>query len=119
VAPDCVPSALIVPLMLGWMFVYEDIEGSALELMRGVPDEWLKEGFRVQGLNSRWGSVELSLCWKGNKAELTVNLPRELTVDAKIKLYPGSLCPHQPMIELEPKPGEFILNFNPYKEESV
>ena len=60
-APDCVPCALTVPLMLAWMFAVEDPEGGELSLLRGVPDSWLRQGFSVRGLQTRWGSVRLQM----------------------------------------------------------
>lgn len=39
-ANDCIPSALTMPLMLCWMFVYEAVERPALQLLRCVPGSW-------------------------------------------------------------------------------
>ena len=58
-ANDCIPSALTMPLMLCWMFVYEAVERPALQLLRCVPNNWFAQDFSVSGLLTRWGRVSM------------------------------------------------------------
>jgi len=83
VAPDCVPSLLIMPLMVSWMFAMEPVSESALYLLRAVPSAWYREGFSVDGLETRWGKVSLRY-ETGAEARLTVHLP---TIPDGIPVY--------------------------------
>jgi hypothetical protein len=40
-APDCVPSLTLVPLMTAWMFCYESLVKNEVNLLRGIPEDWL------------------------------------------------------------------------------
>lgn len=86
VAPDCVPSLMTIPLMLGWMFVYESIGGKELSLLKGVPKAWFKTGFKAEGLYSRYGRIDIHLQIKNDKRLLHICLP-QLPKDSSVRLY--------------------------------
>lgn len=58
-ANDCLPSLLTTPCMVGWMFVYERMNGT-ISLLSAVPKEWFKSGFDAGGIGYSNGSVDLS-----------------------------------------------------------
>lgn len=60
-APDCVPSALLAPLMTAWMFCFEPVEGDEIYFLRGIPGEWYRLGkpISAKGLMCSAGRVDL------------------------------------------------------------
>ena len=57
--PDCIPSLLTSPCMIGWMFAYEKMDG-ALSLLTALPKDWYKKEFSVKGIGYSAGSVDIS-----------------------------------------------------------
>ncbi|MBR3929137.1 MAG: hypothetical protein IKJ65_09070 [Clostridia bacterium] len=86
VAADCIPSLMTVPLMLGWMFMYESIDGKEISLMKGVPESWQKADFKVEGLYSRYGRIDIRLLIKKDKRLLYLRLPK-IPEECSILLY--------------------------------
>lgn len=58
VADYCVPSQLVVPLLLRWMLVWEGWDEEGLWLARAAPRRWFASGFGVHRAPTRWGTVE-------------------------------------------------------------
>ena len=83
VANDCVPSALTIPLMLCWMFVYEAIERPVLKLLRCVPDSWFAYDFSVSGLLTRWGTISFNK--QGHTLRISIpEIPDEISIEVFI-----------------------------------
>lgn len=83
VANDCIPSALTIPLMLCWMFVYEAVEKPALQLLRCVPDSWFTQDFTVKGLLTRWGTV--SFVKQGHALKISMpEVPEDISIEVFI-----------------------------------
>ena len=58
------------------------------DLLRGVPEEWMREGFRVEGLYCRWGKIGLLLENGPEGRVLTASLP-EIPEEIDIRIHTG------------------------------
>lgn len=58
-AADCVPSLLTVPIMVAWMFAYENMKDGKLSLLKGIPLDWFEKGFSAKGIGYSKGSVDM------------------------------------------------------------
>ena len=68
----CVPSQVVIPIMLKWMMIFEDYDRSELWLARAVPLSWFKEGFEIREAPTRWGKVSLQVSHGGGSVRLEV-----------------------------------------------
>ena len=57
--PDCVPSLLTAPCMIGWMLAYEKMDGG-LSLLKALPKDWYGKEFSARGIGYSGGSVDIS-----------------------------------------------------------
>ncbi len=80
-ADTSLPSQLLVPWMLAIAFVHETVDGSAVEICKGVPDPWWREGFSAKRIGTSFGKVSLG-CRKG---KLTVRIHGK--TDKKIRIF--------------------------------
>lgn len=78
-APDCIPSLLLVPMMTAWMFCFEPVGEDALYLCRAVPRRWFRAGekFSVKGLMTSLGPISLEVRVIAEVVEATIQLPAE------------------------------------------
>lgn len=74
-AADCVPSTLIVPLMVSWMIAFEPVREEALYLLRGVPKAWYRQGFTFRDIRTRWGSASISVAPDGQALVFDMGIP--------------------------------------------
>jgi hypothetical protein len=58
-ANDCVPSLLTTPLMTVWMFAYETVADRKLLLLSALPKEWYALPFKVKGIVTTNGVVDI------------------------------------------------------------
>lgn len=58
-APDCVPSLLTTPILLGWMFAYETMNDHRLRLLSALPKDWYGKPFSVSQLGYSGGTVDI------------------------------------------------------------
>ena len=76
VADYCVPSQLVVPIMLKWMLVFEDPVQNALWLCKAIPIAWFYRGISVKEVPTRWGKVSFSLESEGGLVSIKVLAPK-------------------------------------------
>lgn len=89
----CGPSQLVAPLMLRWLAVFEDPQADLLWLGKGLPQDWLADGKRVEVRQAptRWGRVGFALQAKRASVSGTVQLPAS-PVETRLRLRrPGGL----------------------------
>lgn len=55
--PDCVPSLLTAPCMVGWMFAYEKMNGT-LSLLTALPKDWYSKEFSAFGIGYSGGKID-------------------------------------------------------------
>lgn len=58
-ADSSLPSQLLVPWMLALAFVHETVEGDAVEICKGIPDHWWRDGFSAEGIGTSFGKVSV------------------------------------------------------------
>jgi hypothetical protein len=80
----CVPSEVVVPIMLKWMMVFEDHDNNELWLARAVPLSWFDDGFEISQAPTRWGKINLTVSPGGRTARLELPNPE---AGIKIHLY--------------------------------
>jgi hypothetical protein len=73
----CMPAQMTIPLLLRWVFVFDDSDGDTLYLARAVPQAWLATGEPValDSAPTRWGRCAVSLHQQGNRLFASVTLP--------------------------------------------
>lgn len=74
----CIPAQMTIPLLLRWMLVFEESDGSCLHFGRAIPRAWIASGkpISIQNAATRWGRVSYSLIPKGNQELIaTIELP--------------------------------------------
>lgn len=103
VAPDCVPSLMIAPLMVAWMLAFEPVGEQALYLLRGAPARWFAEGFACEGLYTRWGEVSVRVEAMAGGARIEVRLP---PIPPEAPVYLDARCGASPHVE----PAEAVLS---------
>lgn len=75
-ASDCVPSLLLAPLMIVWMFCFEPVSEDALYLLRGIPRAWYEHsGFSINDIITSRGAVGISFARNDKIRSVTVVLP--------------------------------------------
>lgn len=58
VAEDCLPSLLLVPMMVIWALVFQPVGETALDLGKGVPTQWYEtNAIGIQNTLTEYGSV--------------------------------------------------------------
>ena len=72
-APDCVPSLLTTPIMLGWAFAYERVEDNRLCLLEAIPKEWFDSRFSAHGVGVSFG--EISVDYDGGTLDIKLSRP--------------------------------------------
>ena len=58
--PDCLPSLLTTPTMVGWSFAYERMADGVLTLLSAVPKAWFESEFGISGVGYSGGTVDIS-----------------------------------------------------------
>ncbi|MBE6965529.1 MAG: hypothetical protein E7441_05785 [Ruminococcaceae bacterium] len=76
-ADDCVPSLLTTPIMLGWMFAYETVNGKTLRLLSALPKKWFKNEFSASGIGYSDGEVSIKNSPDGLIVEFSNSCPRD------------------------------------------
>ena len=76
-ADDCVPSLLTTPIMLGWMFAYETVNGKTLRLLSALPKKWFKNEFSASGIGYSDGEVSIKNSPDGLLVEFSNSCPRD------------------------------------------
>ena len=56
--PDCVPSLLTAPCMIGWMLAYEKMNGG-LALLSALPKDWYNKEFSASNIGYSAGSLDI------------------------------------------------------------
>jgi hypothetical protein len=90
-APYCTPAQLVVPMMLGWMLVFEDPASNTLWLAKGTPRAWLAEGqqIAVEDAPTRLGKIGYNIRshLAQNRIETDLQLPAAgVSVPIKLRL---------------------------------
>ena len=80
VAADCVPSLLTTPVMVAWMFVYENMKYEKLSLLKGIPLDWFEKGFSVKGIGYSKGSVNV----EGKDSHIRVGFSSPITENVEL-----------------------------------
>lgn len=57
--PDCIPSLLTAPCMIGWMLAYEKMDGT-LSLLSALPKDWYGKEFSALGVGYSGGKLDIS-----------------------------------------------------------
>jgi hypothetical protein len=75
----CMPAQMSIPLLLRWVFVFEDSAGDTLYLGRAIPRAWLASGrdVGIAAAPTRWGRAGLRLRLHGERLEGEVDLPEQ------------------------------------------
>jgi hypothetical protein len=73
----CMPAQMTIPLLLRWVFVFDDSNGDTLYLARAVPQAWLATGEPVAMDNAptRWGHCAIRLQQQRDRLSASVTLP--------------------------------------------
>jgi len=59
-ADTSIPSILLVNLMINMMFCYENIDGTQIELLKGIPESWLNnEAFCIENVYTSKGKLSV------------------------------------------------------------
>lgn len=96
-APDCVPTILLIPIMFGWMFCFEPPCEQAIYLLRGIPSSWLSSGSEicVENIGCTFGSVGVKAKRNGDLIDISLNMPENIEdVDfyLDLRLPQGMAC---------------------------
>ena len=77
IAPDCVPSLLLVSIMSVWMFCFEPIREDAVYLLRGIPSKWLNNinEFGFSQIGCTFGKINLQVKSQLDYIEISFTLP--------------------------------------------
>ena len=57
--PDCLPSLLTTPTMVGWAFAYERLSDGVLALLSAIPKSWFNEGFSISRVGYSGGEIDI------------------------------------------------------------
>ena len=75
-APDCLPSLLTTPCMVGWMFAYEPMDGG-LCLLSAIPKNWYYREFSACGIGYSGGKIDILSNGKILTVRFTAPSPRD------------------------------------------
>ncbi|MBS0388308.1 MAG: hypothetical protein JSR15_07485 [Proteobacteria bacterium] len=90
-APYCSPAQLVVPLMLRWLLVFEELDADILWLGRGMPRQWFVDGqlISVASAPTRWGRVSFAVqtALRAGRIDARVGFPaRGFAAQTKLRL---------------------------------
>jgi len=88
VAPDCVPSAALIPTMVAWMFSFEATDSDVIDVLRGVPVRWYQPGqsFGVNRVGTTAGPLSIRVSTTNEAIQIRLELP-EGAADRSIRLH--------------------------------
>ncbi len=94
-ASDVVLSLLTTPLMVAWMFAFEPVEKTVIQLLRAVPIAWCRKGFSVRHIGTSRGVIDLSVTAREEEVRIAGNL-ENLTDSGEVELWVRSFDPIRP-----------------------
>jgi len=83
----CVPSQLTVPLALRWMLVYEEKDSAVLNLLKGVPDSWLRKKIKVQNAPTEYGHISFETFPSADSLGISIDIKTNGKVPGKILIH--------------------------------